>query len=351
MGILATVMEIKDKEDAAKNALANLPQTLVQGYMQGLAIKEKQAEIENITAQAQARQGAANLDTLMKASTLKKNAADLGDQEMFDLGNAMQGSILGTHTDYRQAIDPAVASIMPPVLAPVAVTKGSSVVSDVLGEDKSLNLDSIVPKEIQDAANEKVMGKPTENAKLNQKIAEGMISNKFKEEKPPTAGQETTALYASRIKQANDVFGSMEKYLNNMPVIGTAINKAVPNFMKGEDFQAYEQAQKNFLNAVLRRESGAVISPSEFQNGKEQYFPQPGDKPQVLAQKKANRDLVMQNFVKSAGKAYVAYDETSGVKKTEQKASSKNFVEGKVYRDAQGNKAKYQNGEWVSPDK
>lgn len=128
--------------------------------------------------------------------------------------------------------------------------------------------------------------------------------------KAPTVAQETTALYASRIKQANEVFDKMETYLNNQPVIGTAINSKLPNFMKDGDFQSKEQAERNFLTAVLRRESGAVISPTEFAEGRRQYFPQPGDKPAVLAQKKANRDLVMKQFIKSAGNAYSTYQET-----------------------------------------
>ena len=69
-------------------------------------------------------------------------------------------------------------------------------------------------------------------------------------------------------------------------------------------------AQRNFLNAVLRRESGAVISPTEFAEGRAQYFPQQGDKPAVLKQKKANRDLVQQNFIRGAGRAYQTYQET-----------------------------------------
>ncbi|HYE22719.1 MAG TPA: hypothetical protein VD998_03975, partial [Verrucomicrobiae bacterium] len=84
----------------------------------------------------------------------------------------------------------------------------------------------------------------------------------------------------------------------------------MPSWLQGSDMQSYQQAQRNFLNAVLRRESGAVISPSEFAEGRKQYFPQPGDKPAVIAQKKANRDLVMKNFIKSSGNAYTPYQET-----------------------------------------
>lgn len=137
-----------------------------------------------------------------------------------------------------------------------------------------------------------------------------------KEPKPPTMAQETTGLYAGRIKQANEVFDSMEEYLNDMPIVGTAMSKIVPNWAKDGKFQAYDQAKRNFLNAVLRRESGAVISPSEFVSGDQQYFPQPGDKPEVLSQKKANRDLVMKNFIKSAGSAYVEYEDPLANKET-----------------------------------
>lgn len=127
-------------------------------------------------------------------------------------------------------------------------------------------------------------------------------------EKDPTAAQETTALYAGRLKQANDIFDNLESYISNLPVVGTKMNELAPNWLKSSEYQSYVQAQKNFLNAVLRRESGAVISPSEFKEGREQYFPQPGDKPEVIAQKKQNRRLVMENFIQSSRRAYVPFD-------------------------------------------
>lgn len=132
-------------------------------------------------------------------------------------------------------------------------------------------------------------------------------------EKPPTAAQETTALYASRIKQANAIFDKLEKFTHNQDGLDY-VQAGLPNFLnafKGGDMQSYQQAQKNFLNAVLRRESGAVISPTEFAEGRQQYFPLPGDGPEVLAQKKANRDLVMKTFIRSSRQAYVPYEETS----------------------------------------
>lgn len=75
----------------------------------------------------------------------------------------------------------------------------------------------------------------------------------------------------------------------------------LPNLLKGADRQRFEQAQRNFVNAVLRRESGAVISEEEFANARLQYFPQPGDKSDVLVQKKMNRDQVIKNLLIEGG--------------------------------------------------
>jgi hypothetical protein len=61
--------------------------------------------------------------------------------------------------------------------------------------------------------------------------------------------------------------------------------------------QQVEQSQRDFVNAVLRRESGAAIGASEFENAKKQYFPQLGDSDEVKAQKKRNRDLAVQGLL------------------------------------------------------
>ena len=44
--------------------------------------------------------------------------------------------------------------------------------------------------------------------------------------------------------------------------------------MKSTDRQKFEQAQRDWINANLRKESGAVIADSEFENAAQQYFPQ-----------------------------------------------------------------------------
>lgn len=79
---------------------------------------------------------------------------------------------------------------------------------------------------------------------------------------------------------------------------GTAVG-ALPGWAGGpsESQKQYEQAQRDFVNAVLRRESGASISPAEFDNARKQYFPQPNDPPSVIAQKARNRALATQGML------------------------------------------------------
>ena len=120
-----------------------------------------------------------------------------------------------------------------------------------------------------------------------------------------SASQFVTANYASRIVDANKTLKELEAL--NIGVLDYASgSKFWPNIAKSSDRQRFEQATKNYINAVLRRESGAAIAASEFKNAGEQYIPQPGDREDVLAQKEINRKLVQRNFINEAGTAYVS---------------------------------------------
>lgn len=115
----------------------------------------------------------------------------------------------------------------------------------------------------------------------------------------PTEAQSKASLFAARAQQANPVLDRLGPQFTG---VSSVVGGVLPNIFKGENRQLFEQAEKNFINAVLRRESGAAISPSEFSNARSQYIPQPGDTAAVLAQKKTNRDLVQQGLTQEAGK-------------------------------------------------
>jgi len=120
-------------------------------------------------------------------------------------------------------------------------------------------------------------------------------------QKPLTEGQSQASTYAARLQQANPIIDNIAGSIANYNIAGFEAQRRLPNNLKSGVIQSYEQAARNFINAVLRRESGAAIAPSEFNNAYQQYLPYPGDKPETLAQKKANRDVVLQGLVNSSG--------------------------------------------------
>lgn len=114
--------------------------------------------------------------------------------------------------------------------------------------------------------------------------------------------------------QANAA-GFADRIVNVLPVLdstspgrGARILENAPlsmgnEFLSGEA-QQFFQAERDFINSVLRRESGAVISEEEFANARRQYIPQPGDKQEVLDQKRRNRQTVLRSMGRAAGPSY-----------------------------------------------
>jgi len=118
--------------------------------------------------------------------------------------------------------------------------------------------------------------------------------------KPLTEGQSKSALFGSRMQMANTIFDTLEKAGTTTSTPGMNSGYGVGNVisaLSSADQQQLMQAKRDFLNAVLRRESGAVIGESEFVNGEKQYFPQVGDTKQVIAQKRANREAAMRGVL------------------------------------------------------
>jgi hypothetical protein len=126
-----------------------------------------------------------------------------------------------------------------------------------------------------------------------------------------TEYQGKSTAFAIRAKQAHDILnvvgesgkvqpGLIKRIAEATPLIGEGLGTSL-NFTQSDAQQQIEQAQRNFVNAVLRQESGAAINESEFNNAKKQYFPQPGDSAAVIEQKRLNREAAIQGFEVSAG--------------------------------------------------
>lgn len=117
-----------------------------------------------------------------------------------------------------------------------------------------------------------------------------------------TVDQSQAAGFLLRAEQSAPILNELEEQGTRM---GGQMLEAVPfslgNLAQTEDRQRYQQARRDFINLTLRRESGAVISDAEFANADQQYFPQPGDGPAVIEQKRRNREAVIEGLRIAAG--------------------------------------------------
>ncbi len=121
-----------------------------------------------------------------------------------------------------------------------------------------------------------------------------------------TGDQANAANFANRMSKAGAILERPE-----ITAAGQdrweAVKGAVPligNSLVSDNYQMNDQAARDFINATMRRESGSAISPQEFDNARRQYLPQPGDGPDVLAQKKANRESAMSGVLIGATPEY-----------------------------------------------
>ncbi|PDT55762.1 hypothetical protein CO678_41990 [Bradyrhizobium diazoefficiens] len=76
------------------------------------------------------------------------------------------------------------------------------------------------------------------------------------------------------------------------------------NMLQSDNYQKFRQARDSFLTALLRDESGAAIGTSEFNRREKEMFPQPGDGPEIIAQKRELRRVAIEGMKKAAGPGY-----------------------------------------------
>ena len=122
--------------------------------------------------------------------------------------------------------------------------------------------------------------------------------------KEMTEGQSAAATFADRMSISAPVLESTSMEVATDPKMRALEFVPGGNYFMSPEYRQFSQAKRDFINAALRRESGAVISPSEFDNADLQYFPQPGDDPATVAQKLRNRATVVQGLMRAAGPSY-----------------------------------------------
>jgi len=117
-----------------------------------------------------------------------------------------------------------------------------------------------------------------------------------------TSSQRLAAGFAQRTTVSGDIISELGDQFIGFMTRGVGV---VPQGLRFEDRQRFDQATEDFINATLRRESGAAINPSEFVSANSQYIPQVGDKEAVLEQKRKNREVISASLQLEAGEAFV----------------------------------------------
>lgn len=141
-----------------------------------------------------------------------------------------------------------------------------------------------------------------------------------REDKPLTEAQGNATGFGLRAAKAADNLDDLEEQgtygrganivtgtrtaLDRIPVIGTAAANLIGgagNMLVTAPQQRYEQSRGDFIRAVLRKESGATITPEETDAATRQYFPVMGDSDDVIKQKALNRRTALESLKIQAG--------------------------------------------------
>jgi hypothetical protein len=141
-------------------------------------------------------------------------------------------------------------------------------------------------------------GKPTEAEQKAAGFSQRMeLSNQLindLESKIAAKGQDPSIMFPTATSQA----------IGSVPFVG---DYARTKFTSTEQ-QQYRQAQENWVRANLRKESGAVIGAEEMNAEIRNYFPQPGELPESIAQKNIARQVTQEAMKTAAGKSYRPFD-------------------------------------------
>jgi hypothetical protein len=143
--------------------------------------------------------------------------------------------------------------------------------------------------------------------------------------KPLTETQSNAVAFGARAIEANRIATDLEKQgvtntgvirsvvggiVGQAPIVGERLEQGVrsafnpvPSVLGGPsgEQQQVDQARRNFISAVLRKESGAAIALSEYANEEKKYFPQIGDTQKTIEQKQEARRLAIKALEAQAG--------------------------------------------------
>lgn len=144
-----------------------------------------------------------------------------------------------------------------------------------------------------------------------------------------TEAQSKAFMFGNRMETSNTAFESLfdesgnptysplflasKRNLEKTWVVGDSIGGGMNVFASDAD-QSASQSMRDFINAVLRNESGAAIADHEFVNAQAQYFPEVGDSVATMKQKSENRAVAIATMKAAAGQDPQAMEKAEALK-------------------------------------
>jgi hypothetical protein len=109
--------------------------------------------------------------------------------------------------------------------------------------------------------------------------------------KPLTEAQSKDVVFATRAQGALAVLDPVAEELTNLGSRAAELDPTgvIRGNVQSPEYQVAKQASDEFLQAILRKDTGAAITPAEQALYGVTYLPQPGDGPAVLEAKRAAR--------------------------------------------------------------
>lgn len=182
----------------------------------------------------------------------------------------------------------------------IGAKAGADVLGGLLSEEQTQAGEARKSK-AELAKEDRQFKRDVELQKMKDKSAKELKAMETEKEKVPTPQQRLAAGFAARVKQSEDVFSGLQSKGKSGAGFLERAERMLPSAFQGETSKSRDQAERNFVNAILRRESGAAISAQEFANAESQYFPRAGDTPDVLEQKRQNRQIALAGLQAEAG--------------------------------------------------
>jgi flagellum-specific peptidoglycan hydrolase FlgJ len=110
--------------------------------------------------------------------------------------------------------------------------------------------------------------------------------------KPLTEAQSKDSFFTTRMTAATPTIDKFEGALMSLPEAAAgAIPMNLGRYAPSEEYQLAKDAGRDFVNAYLRKDSGAALTAQEEANYGQLLLPQPGDKPAILAAKRQRRQI------------------------------------------------------------